>query len=96
MIGSRRKVEARCVVDIERTFDSLHAHAIPLDVLIRPGDVVLVHDAPTAVRQGERVSRACRATVRRAGLLRRAWTRATALLLLTELYEVGFEAGEPG
>lgn len=96
MIGNRREVAARCIVEIERSPDSLHAHAVPLDVAIRPGDIVLVHDAPLVVGYGERVTRECRATVRRAGPLARFWTRATAVLSLTELYEVGFETGEPG
>ncbi len=95
MILSRREVDARCIVEIERSPDSLHAHAVPLGVAIRPGDVVLVHDAPLCIGYGERVTRECRATVRRAGPLARLWTRMSAMLSLTELYEVGFETGEP-
>ena len=59
-----------------------------------PGDVVVVHGAPSRVGFGERVTQRCRATVTRAGLLARAWTRATALLEITELYEVGFAPKE--
>ena len=95
MTRFRRELAARCIVEIERSADSLHAHAVPLDVAIRPGDVVLVHGAPLAVAYGERVSQECRATVRRAGPLLRLWTRAAAMLALTQLYEVGFETGEP-
>ncbi len=95
MIGARRQVSARCVVEIERSADSLHAHAVPLGVAIRPGDIVLVHGAPTAIGFGQRLSRECTATVRRAGPVARFWTRATALFSLTDLYEVGFEPGEP-
>ena len=92
-IGVKR-IEATCLVEIEQSFDSFHAYAVPQGVEIQPGDAVLIHDAPTQVRYGERVSRECRITVDRAGPIRRAWTRATSLFLLTDLYEVGFEAGE--
>ena len=87
-------VEVRCDIDIEQTAESFHAHAIPDGIDIRPGDVVVVHDAPTGVRFGERVTGVRRATVRRAGAIARAWTQFTALLELTDLYEVGFEPKE--
>ena len=93
-LGGRRTVEAQCLVEIEQTPESLHAHAIPEGVEIRPGDVVLVHNAPTHVGFGERLSRECRATVMRAGPFARLWTRVTALLEITELYEVGFAPRE--
>jgi hypothetical protein len=84
-------VEVRCDIDIEQTAESFHAHAIPDGIDIRPGDTVLVHDAPTEVRFGERITRIGRATVRRAGAVQRAWTELAALLELTDLYDVGFE-----
>jgi hypothetical protein len=87
-------VEVRCDIDIEQTAESLHAHAIPDGVEIRPGDVVTVHDAPSRIGFGERITCVRRATVRRAGVLQRAWTELTALLELTELYEVGFQPKE--
>ncbi len=83
-------VEVSCLVDLEQTHDSLHAHAVPRDVEIRPGDVVLVHGAPSSVPFGERLTRECSATVTRAGFLGRAWTRLSGMFQLTELYEVGF------
>lgn len=89
------RIEARCRVEIEQSPASFHAYAVPEGVEIRPGDEVLIHDAPVHVGYGESLSRECRMTVRRAGAIRRAWTRATSLFLLTGLYEVGFEAGEP-
>ena len=91
---SRRTVEAACLVEIEQTAESLHAHAVPEGIEIRPGDVVVIHDGPAKVRFGERISQPCRVTVTRAGPLARAWTRAAALLELTELYEVGFAPKE--
>lgn len=89
--GARQHVEVPCTVDIEQTPDSLHAHAIPEGIDIQPGDEVMVHGAPGAVAFGERMSLQCRATVVRANWFERRWTRLTALLELTELYEVGFD-----
>ena len=79
-----------CLVEIEQTAESFHAHAIPC-IDIRPGDRVLVHGAPTTIRFGERVSRQCQATVMRASWLGRMAAQLSGLFALTELYEVGFD-----
>jgi hypothetical protein len=89
----RRTIEVTCTVDIEQTPESLHAHAIPDGIDIRPGDTVVLHGAPTEIRFGDRVILQCRATVIRAGWLQRAWTKTKGLFALTELYEVGFQRG---
>ena len=89
-----RRFEVPCTVDIEQTFDSLHAHAIPEGVQLRPGDRVVVHGMPAAIAYGETMSFEARATVIRAGWLERAWTEASAILELTELYHCGFEPKE--
>ena len=94
MTRRAREVQARCIVEIEQTHDSFHAFSVPLDVDVEPGDEVLIHDAPTSVAWNATLARECRITVRRAGPLRRAWTRATGVFAVTELYEVGFEPGE--
>ena len=86
----RKTVEVQCAVDIEQTRDSFHAHAVPQGIDIRPGDVVLVHGAPTAIRFGDHITCECPATVARAGWLARAWTHIAGLFELTELYDVGF------
>ncbi len=83
-------VAIRCDVDIEKTPDSLHAHAVPDGIDIRPGDVVVVHGAPTNIAFGDRLTCQCPATVTRAGPIARWWTELTAMFELTELYEVGF------
>ncbi len=88
--GGRRTVEVPCTVEIEQTPESLHAYAVPEGIEIRPGDVVLVHGAPTRIGFGERIRIEGRATVVRAGRLRQAWTRLASMFELTELYEVGF------
>ena len=94
MTRPAREVQARCIVEIEQTPDSFHAFSVPLDVDVEPGDEVLIHDAPTGTAWNTTLSRECRITVRRAGPLRRAWTRASGVFAITELYEVGFEPGE--
>lgn len=86
------KVEVPCTVEIEHSTDSLHAYVELEGVEVGPGDEVLVHDAPTELTFGERVVYQRRATVVRAGWLKRLWTRLTARLELTELYEVGFSS----
>ena len=90
----RRTVRAHANVDIEKTAESFHAYAVPDGVEIRPGDIVQVHGAPSAIGFGEHVTMQCPATVSRAGWLLRAWTSFTALFELTGLYEVGFEPKE--
>ena len=87
-----RRLTVPCLVDIEQTPESFHAHAIP-DCDIRPGDSVMVHDVPL-VGFGGHVTTSCRATVTRANWLGRMWTQTTGLFEITGLYEVGFEARE--
>ena len=87
-----RRIDVPCTVDIEQTPESLHAHAIPEGIEIRPGDRVLVHGAPSRIRFGERVALQCSATVVRANVFGRFWARATSFLEFTALYEVGFES----
>jgi hypothetical protein len=87
-----KTVQARCLLDFEQTPYSFHAYAIPLDIDIQPGDEVLLLDAPSGIGFNEQMVREGRISVRRAGPLRRAWTRAIEIFSLTELYEVGFDA----
>jgi hypothetical protein len=89
-----RRIEVPCLLDIEQTPQSLHAHAVPEGIEIQPGDKVLIHGAPTKIGYGERISLRCSATVIRATALRRIWTQFTGLLEFTALYEVGFERRE--
>ncbi len=95
MRKSLRTIDVTCALDIAWTADALHAHAAPDDVELRPGDVLTLRDAPATILFGDRLSRDCPATIRRAGALLRAWTRATSLFALTDLYEVGFDTKEP-
>ena len=89
-----RRFDVPCTVEIERSFDSFHAYAVPEDVMLRAGDQVIVHGAPAQVAFGEKYSFETSATVIRAGFFRRHWTQFCSILELTELYHVGFEPKE--
>ena len=89
-----KRIDVPCFVDIEQTPQSLHAHAIPEGIDIRPGDSVQVHGAPSRIGYGERLSIECSATVTRATMLGRFWTHLTAPLELIDLFEVGFQPKE--
>ena len=93
MIAARKIETLPCVVDIEQTADSLHAHVVIEGMQPGPGDTVIVHGAPTSIAFGERGTFHCRATIYRAGPIARQVTRAMSYLELTELYEIGFSAG---
>lgn len=86
----RRGVDVPCTVDIEHTPESLHAYVDLEGIEVGPGDTVLVHDAPIDVPFGEKIVCERHATVDQAGLVSRLWTKLTAFLELTELYEVSF------
>ncbi len=87
----RRTFEAPCVVEIERSAETLEAHVvIDSDYSIRPGDEVLVRDPPTDAPFGERIVVRRTATITRAGLPERVWTRIAGNFELGELYDVSF------
>ncbi|HQT66914.1 MAG TPA: hypothetical protein PLI12_08300 [Acetobacteraceae bacterium] len=92
--GSQRTIELLCSIDIEQTVESFHAHAIPEDVEIGPGDVVMVHDAPSVIGFGEKLTGQRHATLTRAGFFDRIWTEFSSIFEIAELYEVGFQAKE--
>lgn len=88
---SPRTVDVDCTVEIENTFESLHAH-VRFDggVTVNPGDEVTVHGKPIEVPYGEAQTFRRRATVKRAGPLERLWTRATGDFEFMELCEFSF------
>jgi hypothetical protein len=90
----RARVELDCTLEVEHSFDSLHAH-VELDGTppIGPGDRVVVHGAPITVGFGERLVERRTATWIRAHPLERAWTRLTGGLELMELCEFSFSSG---
>ena len=80
-----------CTVEVEHSDWSLHAHvALDGNPAIHPGDRVRVHGAPVRVAFGEKISVRRAATLTRAGLIGRAWTRFTGHFAMSELYEVSF------
>lgn len=87
----RERFETPCTVDVEQSATSFHAHVVlDGDVALGPGDRVFLHGAPVRVAFGERRVERRRATVERAGVLRRLWTRLAARFELTDLAEAGF------
>ena len=87
----RRTFDVPCTVEIEHSADSLHAHVELADnFAVQPGDEVFVHNAPTDVPFGHCVTVERMATVVRAGIVERAWTKFAGHLELNELYEVSF------
>ena len=92
--SSRKSFDVPCTVEIEQTSETLHAHVmLDGDIDIRPGDEVLVHDAPTQVAFGERLLVRRTATVVRGNALDRLRAKIEGYLELTELYEVSFSDG---
>jgi uncharacterized Zn finger protein len=87
----RQRITTPCTVEISHTFESLHAHVI-LDgeIEIEPGDEVLVHGREIHVPYGEVHSERREATVTRATLLERLWTRLTGDVEFMELCEFSF------
>lgn len=91
---SSKSFETACQIEIEQSPEHFHAHVeLAGNIEIQPGDQVRVHGEPIMVGFGERRVFHRTATVRRAGLLRRAWTRFAGHFELAELYEVSFNPG---
>ncbi len=91
---STETFDTACRIEVEQSPDHFHAHVeLAGNVEIQPGDQVRVHGAPITIGFGERRVFDRHATVRRAGLLRRAWTRFASNFELGELYEVSFTPG---
>lgn len=83
-----------CTIEIENTFESLHAHVtLHGTAPVGAGDEVLVHGDTIRVPYGERVTLQRDATVSRATALERWLTKRAASFELTELYEVSFSSG---
>jgi hypothetical protein len=90
----RERFEVGCTVEVEHSFDSLHAHVeLDGDPPLTPGDRVVVHGEPVDVGFGERLVERRTATVIRAHPVERAWTRLTGGFELMELCEFSFSSG---
>lgn len=91
-LGGQR-VETPCTIEIEHSDDFLHALFDLQGAAIGPGDSVELHGAPALVPFGSGATFRGSATVHRASLAGRVWTRLSSYLFLTELLEIGFSAG---
>lgn len=90
----RDRFDTGCTIEIEHTPDHLHAHvALDGGIALNPGDRVRVHGAPVRLPFGQSVTLRRTATVSRATLIERLWTRAKGHIEMTELYEVTFSPG---
>ena len=90
---NRHSFDVPCTVEVEHSFDSLHAYAdLDGDIEIYPGDEVIIHDAPTDVPYGETRTVRSTATVIRASSVERAWTKLTGRLEFMELLELSFSS----
>jgi hypothetical protein len=86
----RRSIEVPCTVDLAQTAETFHAHVDLRGIDVQPGDTVMVHEAPSHVSYGEHFVLERRATVIRAGYLRRWWVRFASRFEFSTLWEVGF------
>ncbi|MGR3781438.1 MAG: hypothetical protein ACU0DT_09290 [Albimonas sp.] len=88
---SRRRETVPCTVEVSHRFESLHAHVRFNDgSVVHPGDEVIVHGAPVMAAWGEVIREDRQATITRATLAERLWTRATGDLEFMELCEFSF------
>ena len=80
-----------CTVEVSHRFESLHAHVrFDNGAVVHPGDEVLVHGAPVMAAYGEVVVENRVATITRANMLERWWTRMTGDFGFMELCEFSF------
>ena len=88
---TRTEERVPCTVEVSHRFESLHAHVrFNNGAVVHPGDEVQVEGRPVVARFGEVVSEDRVATIRRASLVERAWTRATGDFGFMELCEFSF------
>jgi len=87
----RIRFEAPCRIEVEHSDSALCAHVVLAGgVALNPGDRLRVHGDPIHVGFGEARVFERIATVERANIFERLWTKLAAHLDLTELYEVSF------
>jgi len=77
-----------CTLDVEQTFDSLHAH-VELEGVndICPGDEITVQGERVEVAFGEKFTLHRQATLRRAGPLESLWMRIKGDLEVLDLLD---------
>jgi len=90
----RETLDVPCTIEIEHTWESLHAHVELEGVEVGPGDEVHVHGGEIVVPFGERRVLNRMATVTRASAPERLWVRMTGDFEFMELLEFSFSSGE--
>jgi hypothetical protein len=87
----RNREDLPCTVEVSHRFESLHAHVrFDNGAVVHPGDEVMVHGAPVMAPYGQLVREQRIATITRATLAERLWTRLTGDLEFMELCEFSF------
>jgi hypothetical protein len=90
-VFTKHKFDVPCTIEINNTFEALGAHLrIDNGETVFPGDEVVVHGAPVAVPYGSNETFKRTATITRASLVERLWTRATGDFEFMELCEFSF------
>ena len=90
-IFSKTAEEVPCTVEVSHRFESLHAHVrFNNGAVIYPGDEVQVHGTPIMAAFGELIIEDRQATITRASVVERLWTRLTGDLGVMELCEFSF------
>jgi hypothetical protein len=88
---TRSTEDVPCTVEVSHCFESLHAHVrFNNGAVVFPGDEVLVHGKPVLAAYGEVIVEDRTATITRASLLERLWTRMTGDFGFMELCEFSF------
>jgi uncharacterized Zn finger protein len=90
-VFNRRVERAPCTVEVSHTFESLHAHVrFNNGAVIHPGDEVLVDGDPILASYGEVLKENRMATIKRAFLFERVWTRIVGGFEFMEICEFSF------
>ena len=89
----RERVSVPCTIEIENTWESLHAHVELEGVDVEPGDEVHVQGGEIVVPYGERLTLRRMATVTKAAAPERLWIKMTGDLEFMELLEFSFSSG---
>lgn len=90
----RQKIDVPCTIEIEHTWESLHAHVELEGLSVEPGDEVHVQGGEIVVPYGERRVLHRMATVTRASAPERLWVKMTGDFEFMELLEFSFSSGE--
>lgn len=88
----RQRVDVPCTIEIEHSWESLHAHVELEGVDVAPGDEVHVHGDVISVPFGEKRVLHRMATVTRATAPERLWVRMTGDFEFMELLEFSFSS----